>query len=140
MLMNGHYDTELLRKRVLQDLEIWLAQWYTKGKGRKGYFEIGDIAGTPGDSLKICLSGEKRGLWYDFATAEGGDIFTLWGYNRNISGFGNILKDIANYYAIAKQNGNKRGTPHLQPVRLIRWSPMLSVPGFGYTAILTVRS
>lgn len=109
--MDGHYDTELLRKRALRDLEIWLTQWYPKGKGRKGYFEIGDIAGTPGDSLKICLSGEKRGLWYDFATSEGGDVFTLWGYNRNVSGFGNILKDVANYYAIAEQNSNKRGTP-----------------------------
>lgn len=63
-------------------------------------FEIGDIGGTPGDSLKICLTGAKRGLWYDFATADGGDIFSLWGINRNISGFGNILKDIAGYYGI----------------------------------------
>ncbi len=109
--MNGHYDIELLRKRVLQDLEIWLAQWYPKGKGRKGYFEIGDIAGTPGDSLKICLSGEKRGLWYDFATADGGDIFTLWGHNRNVSGFGNILKDIAAYYALGSPRQEKLKIP-----------------------------
>ena len=92
--MQFYYDSGLLKKRVLQDLEIWLPQWYPKGRGRKGYFEIGDIGGTPGDSLKICLSGAKRGLWYDFATAEGGDVFSLWGRNRGISGFGNILKTL----------------------------------------------
>lgn len=120
--MQFYYDSGLLKKRVLRDLEIWLPQWYPKGRGCKGYFEIGDIGGTSGDSLKICLTGAKRGLWYDFATAEGGDVFSLWGINRGISGFGNILKDIAGYYGI---NGcevpgtkEKRGSPNRRHVYL----------------------
>ena len=103
-------------------MEIWLPQWYPKGRGCKGYFEIGDIGGTLGDSLKICLTGSKRGLWYDFAMAEGGDIFSLWGINHDISGFGNIFKDIAGYYGI---NGcevpgtkEKRGNPNRRHVYL----------------------
>lgn len=109
--MENQYKLELLRKRALRDLEIWLPQWYPKGKGNKGYFEIGDVSGTQGDSLKICLSGEKRGLWYDFATAEGGDIFTLWGHNRNVSGFGNILKDMAAYYGLGSSSQEKNRMP-----------------------------
>lgn len=120
--MQFYYDSGLLKKRVLQDLEIWLPQWYPKGRGRKGYFEIGDICGTPGDSLKICLAGAKRGLWHDFATAEGGDVFSLWGSNRGISGFGNILKDIAGYYGISgcevPGTKEKRGSPDRQHVYL----------------------
>ena len=38
---------------------------------------VGDITGKRGKSLKVAMSGEKAGLWIDFATGEGGDIFHL---------------------------------------------------------------
>lgn len=113
--MQEKYNIDLLKKRALGDLEFWLPQWYPKGKGHKGYFEIGDVSGTPGDSLKISLSGSKRGLWYDFASGEGGDIFSLWGINRKLSRFGEILADMADYYGIvvAKTENTKEnlGSP-----------------------------
>lgn len=130
--MEARYDIELLRQKALRDLEIWLPQWYPKGRGRKGYFEVGDVFGTPGDSLKICLCNDggrsgggsgRRGLWYDFATAEGGDIFTLWGINRGVSGFGNILKDMAGYYGVNDNQRScgkteKRGSPDRRHIYL----------------------
>ena len=42
-----------------------------------GKFHIGDIFGSPGDSLEIVLDGDKAGLWTDRATGDGGDIFDL---------------------------------------------------------------
>lgn len=34
------------------------------------FFEIGDLQGNSGRSLKICLRSAERGLWYDFRRAE----------------------------------------------------------------------
>ena len=40
---------------------------------------VGSIRGEPGKSLKVCVKGEKAGLWTDFAEGgEGGDLLDLW--------------------------------------------------------------
>lgn len=51
---------------------------FPQGRTKGDNYEIGNIRGEPGQSLKIGLYGNKAGLWHDFATGEGGDIFELW--------------------------------------------------------------
>ena len=46
---------------------------------------IGDVAGNLGRSLKICISGSKTAVWKDFASGEGGDLFSLWQTVQNES-------------------------------------------------------
>jgi twinkle protein len=46
---------------------------------------VGSIAGNPGESLKICLAGDKVGVFCDFATGDKGDLLTLWHLKRNSS-------------------------------------------------------
>lgn len=41
-------------------------------------WESGSTGGEAGKSLKLCLSGAKKGKWSDFATGEGGDLLDLW--------------------------------------------------------------
>ncbi|MDH2917319.1 MAG: hypothetical protein PXX77_10655, partial [Gallionella sp.] len=62
---------------LLSRLESVLCALYPAGKIRHGKFYIGDVLGSPGDSLEIVLSGEKAGLWTDRAEGSGGDIFDL---------------------------------------------------------------
>ena len=38
-----------------------------KGRIDGRNWAVGDIGGVPGQSLKVCLVGENRGLWLDFA-------------------------------------------------------------------------
>jgi hypothetical protein len=40
-------------------------------------WRVGNVHGEPGSSLAIRLSGQKAGLWYDFATGESGDALDL---------------------------------------------------------------
>ena len=40
-------------------------------------WECGDLSGAPGRSLKVCLKGEKSGIWSDFAEGLGGDALDL---------------------------------------------------------------
>lgn len=47
------------------------------GKNNGADYRVGDVHGKAGESLSICLSGEKKGLWKDHATDEGGNIISL---------------------------------------------------------------
>ncbi len=62
---------------LLARLESVLFALYPAGKVRHGKFFIGDVLGSPGDSLEVVLEGEKAGLWTDRESGEGGDIFAL---------------------------------------------------------------
>ncbi len=70
-------EREAIRAELLARLESVLATLFPAGKKRKGKFLIGDVLGSPGDSLEVVIDGEKAGLWTDRATNEGGDIFDL---------------------------------------------------------------
>jgi len=72
------------RTALLANLESVLFHLFPTGKIRRGKFLIGDISGTPGDSLEIVLEGEKTGLWIDRADNSGGDIFSLIGGHYGI--------------------------------------------------------
>ncbi len=70
-------EREAIRVELLVRLESVLAALFPAGRKRGGKFLVGDVLGSPGDSLEIVLTGDKAGLWTDRATGDGGDIFTL---------------------------------------------------------------
>lgn len=67
-----------IKDRLLDNLEGNLYGLFPAGKIDKNVFLIGDIHGTPGQSLKVELKGQKKGIWKDHATDDGGDIFGLF--------------------------------------------------------------
>lgn len=73
-----------IRSALLGRLESVLVTLFPAGKVRRGKFHIGDVLGSPGDSLEIVLSGEKAGLWTDRQSGEGGDIFDVIAGNQQI--------------------------------------------------------
>ena len=96
-------DRDEVFRSLTSNLEGVLGYLYPQGfadpKGRKFY--IGNIDGAPGESLSVELSGQTAGLWYDFATGEGGDIFDLWRNARGLSSFRETLRDAADYTGAA---------------------------------------
>jgi len=70
-------ERDAIREALLSRLESVLATLFPAGKKRRGKFLIGDVLGSPGDSLEVVLTGDKTGLWTDRATGDGGDIFSL---------------------------------------------------------------
>lgn len=78
---SAHGDTdqvrEQLRASLIDRIESVLSVLFPAGKRRRGKFLIGDVLGSPGDSLEVVIDGEKSGLWTDRATGDGGDIFSL---------------------------------------------------------------
>ena len=85
---------ELLRERVT-DLAQYL---FPNGKRVGPHWCVGDIAGVPGKSFKICIAGDKAGLWGDFADSEkhSQNLLDLWILARNID-FKTALREAAEW-------------------------------------------
>lgn len=107
------YERDDVLAAVRPRLESILGHLYPQGfadpKARAFY--VGDISGSPGQSLNINLQGERAGMWYDFATGEGGDIFKLWGAVRGLTSFADIVQDLGDY------TGASESTPRHAPKR-----------------------
>lgn len=108
----GH-DRDEVHKALTARLESVLGYLYPNGfsdpKGRKFY--IGSVEGEAGESLSVELAGPKAGLWHDFATGDGGDIFDLWRTARGCASFRETIKDAAEY------TGATINTPRRAPKR-----------------------
>src|SRR5690606_28324373 len=84
-------DRDVIRDALLARLDSVLPLLLPAGKVRRGKFLVGDLLGSPGDSLEVVLSGDKAGLWTDRATGDGGDIFDLVAAHLGV----NITTDFA---------------------------------------------
>jgi putative DNA primase/helicase len=76
---------EEIRTSLLSKLESVLTMMFPAGKVKRGKFLIGDILGSPGDSLEIVLTGDKAGLWTDRENGSGGDQYDLIGGHYGIN-------------------------------------------------------
>lgn len=108
-----HYTRDAVLASILPRLEGVLGHLYPQGFAdpKAKTFYVGDMFGAAGQSLNIVLQGERAGLWHDFATGDGGDIFNLWGAVRGLSSFADILKDMGDFA------GATASTPRHPPKR-----------------------
>jgi twinkle protein len=74
--MDGRQIKERLHQRAQEVCELLLPG----GRVDKNEYVIGDIHGTPGDSLKIVIQGQKTGVFCDFAdrAVKGNNLLELW--------------------------------------------------------------
>ena len=100
---------ETIKQELNSRLEEVLQNLFPAGQITNGVFEIGDVYGSPGKSLKVSLKGDKRGLWKDFESGKGGDVFTLWMEHSGV-GFSTALDEIAGHLS-----GAGRPTPAKAP-------------------------
>jgi putative DNA primase/helicase len=97
-------DVEALRQALNDRLESVLLFLFPQGRVRGGKFYVGDIDGSPGKSLVVEMEGPRRGLWFDFATDMGGDVFDAWGLSRSLSvksDFPRILEEVRQWCGVA---------------------------------------
>ncbi|PJB72807.1 MAG: hypothetical protein CO093_02185 [Alphaproteobacteria bacterium CG_4_9_14_3_um_filter_47_13] len=67
-----------IKAAMLARLPEVLRSLFPNGRQLKREFQIGSLQGEKGQSLKVTMSGDKAGLWQDFESGHGGDIFDLW--------------------------------------------------------------
>ncbi|MDE0741961.1 MAG: AAA family ATPase [Candidatus Poseidoniia archaeon] len=96
-------STDEIRRQLFVRLPHVLYYLFPNGKICNNHFQVGDIQGNSGESLKIEMQGPKAGIWHDFATGEGGDIFDLWAIKRNFdikNQFPKLVNDIHNWLGL----------------------------------------
>lgn len=72
-------DFEEVAHRANADILALLQSWLPAGKKDGTEYLVGDKFGAAGDSLRIHVGGNKKGVWKDFATDEGGaDLVSLY--------------------------------------------------------------
>ncbi|ABK43750.1 plasmid and phage DNA primase / plasmid and phage replicative helicase [Magnetococcus marinus MC-1] len=92
-----HHEKEEIKARLQSQIESVLYHLLPAGKVRHGQFFIGDVEGNPGESMKVELTGEKAGVWYDHAAGSGGDILDLWARSRGMdtrTQFRDVMDDV----------------------------------------------
>lgn len=66
-------------KRMLASQAQRVAEYLLPAGKREGHeWRCGSVAGEPGKSLGVHLTGPKAGLWSDFSCDDGGDLIDLW--------------------------------------------------------------
>lgn len=62
------------------------------GKREGQELRYGSVNGEAGKSLGVHLTGDKAGIWCDFASGESGDLLDLWAISRNCD-IGTAIRD-----------------------------------------------
>lgn len=109
----------LLAQRVEEVVRMLLPA----GKPKSGEWLVGSIAGEAGESMGVPIKGEKVGMWFDFATGEGGDLIDLWCQSRGI-GIAEGLTQIKSFLGVQDPEWRERKKTYTQPKK-----PKCSRPG-----------
>lgn len=70
---------------LARSAETWAAILLPNGKRQGHEWRCGGIGGEAGESLGVHLTGQKAGVWCDFASGESGDMLDLWAAVRGVS-------------------------------------------------------
>jgi hypothetical protein len=66
-----------LSRALAERIDALVAELLPGGHREGHEWRAGSVAGEAGHSLGVHLTGDKRGIWCDFATGEGGDALDL---------------------------------------------------------------
>ncbi|MFT4347279.1 toprim domain-containing protein [Bartonella ancashensis] len=85
-----------------------------QGKKKGNDWLVGNVHGDAGRSLSLCLSGDKAGLWYDFAEGNGGDLLDLWCHVKGIN-FAQALDEARSYLHLSRPKPFMAPRHHYRP-------------------------
>ncbi|WP_281648155.1 phage/plasmid primase, P4 family [Parendozoicomonas sp. Alg238-R29] len=91
-----------VKERLLERLPQYIEYLLPQAKGYSEHYAVGDSGGAEGQSLKITITGDKKGLWHDFSTGEHGDMFHLTQANQHID-FPEALQFVARWLGVEAQ-------------------------------------
>jgi hypothetical protein len=66
-----------IAQRLSTAIEALAAELLPRGRRQRNLWRVGSLAGEPGQSLAITLTGPKRGRWTDYESGEFGDALDL---------------------------------------------------------------
>lgn len=111
-------------KRLLSAKAQAVAEHLLPGGAKLGNeWRAGSVAGEKGESLGVHLSGEKAGIWSDFATGESGDLIDLWCAAKSVS-LPDALEQIRAYLGVQRPQPARDPRPnYTRPPRPVCGKP-----------------
>jgi len=114
------YSAKDIVRLLEQDIDRTVRYLLPNGKRQGNEWCVGSINGELGNSLKVCLSGNKLGVWSDFATGAKGDLLNLWCACRNLE-IREAILEVNAWLGISN--------PKFEPQRRSNWSKPQFKPG-----------
>lgn len=80
-------DFGTVGRAAIDSIDTLLGKWFPNGVVSGAEFCVGSSAGEAGQSLRIRLTGEKRGVWSDFSSdgEAGGDLISLYAHIHGLT-------------------------------------------------------
>lgn len=93
-----------IKSKLVERVEAVCGHLLPNGTKKGAEWHVGSLSGEAGHSLKVCLAGEKSGLWNDHAgnADDHGDIFALWMRCRGVD-FVTALKQAKDWLGIPNE-------------------------------------
>lgn len=107
--------SELLAK----DAERVCRELLPAGRNRSSEWTVGSTGGDEGDSLRVRLTGDKAGVWSDFATGEAGDLIDLWAAVRGCD-LGTAIREAKSWLGVADADVRPQREREYKPPQIPR--------------------
>jgi twinkle protein len=91
-----------ISQRLSEQVEGVVRHLLPRGKRQGHEWCVGDIAGNPGDSLRVHVGPGKPGVWSDFQSGESGDLIGLWMAVKAVS-LADACRDALAYLGIREE-------------------------------------
>jgi len=88
-----------IASRLAENVEAVARHLLPNGRREGQEWRVGSIQGEEGQSLGIRLSGDKAGIWSDFAADIGGDLLDLWATVHGV-GIAQAIRETKDYLGI----------------------------------------
>lgn len=95
-------------RRLAQQAEAVCRHYLSNGSRSGRYWQVGDVANTPGQSLYVRLVGPSAGKWTDAATSEHGDLLDLIALNQNLPALKDKLAEARRFLALPQPEPEPR--------------------------------
>lgn len=82
-----------IAQRLAREAEAVCRHYLPHGRREGRYWRVGDVHGTPGESLYVRLYGTAAGRWADPAASKHGDLLDLIGLNRGLGRLAEVLDE-----------------------------------------------
>lgn len=112
-------DFGTVGRAAIDSIDALLGKWFPNGVVSGAEFCVGSFAGEAGQSLRIRLTGEKRGVWSDFSSdgEAGGDLISLYAHIHGLTN-GQACKALAEELGITlTPSSGTRSAGTTPPVR-----------------------
>jgi putative DNA primase/helicase len=111
-------DAKRIRELLLERVAELAPYLFPNGHREGNHWLVGNIAGDPGKSFKICIDGAKAGWWGDFADSKrhSRNLLDLWMAARNVD-FKTALREASEWLGEPSNRAAKRSASTTQPKR-----------------------